>query len=366
MIEDLLHPISEEKPCGEYPYAAKTEAEMKFYIAFQSLETLLAGKLETDAKNRTEKFLEPKWEEVKDQGLAIFKRCKHLQVAVALTLAWLRLEGLPGFRDGLALLHGLLDRFWDSVHPLLDPEDNNDPTERVNLLAALCNKAGEIGDRMQFAVRLRQAPLCRVRGDAICALDLVTVEGGNPNVVAGSLSEAGSGQRLRTSSEIKALFAEAQPEEIGANHRAIEESLALVHALDAAFTRLVEPKYRRSWTDLIENLEDIKLRFSRFAPVSADAPSAQSASPVAGATAAAPVQAISGGVRSRADVRKVLEMACDYYKHSEPSSPIPLLLRRAIRLLDKDFLGLMQDLNPDALGPLQVIVGTPDNPAPGA
>ena len=51
-------------------------------------------------------------------------------------VALLKLRGLPGLRDGLAVLRGLIDQYWDQLYPRLDPDDNNDPLERMNILAA--------------------------------------------------------------------------------------------------------------------------------------------------------------------------------------------------------------------------------------
>jgi type VI secretion system protein ImpA len=41
--------------------------------------------------------------------------------------------------DSIVLIERLLDARWDSVHPLLDTEENNDPTERISSLANLCD-----------------------------------------------------------------------------------------------------------------------------------------------------------------------------------------------------------------------------------
>jgi len=54
---------------------------------------------------------------------ALATKSKDLQLAAWLTEASLRQEGLSGFRNGLGLLHGLLDRFWDQLHPALDDGD---------------------------------------------------------------------------------------------------------------------------------------------------------------------------------------------------------------------------------------------------
>src|SRR5690606_7222754 len=51
------------------------------------------------------------------------KRSKDLQVAAWLTEALVRREGFSGLRQGLELLHGLMEKFWDHVYPEIDDGD---------------------------------------------------------------------------------------------------------------------------------------------------------------------------------------------------------------------------------------------------
>jgi type VI secretion system protein ImpA len=68
-------------------------------------------------------------------------------------------------------------------------------------------------------------------------------------------------------------------------------------------------------------------------------------------------QAVSGTIQSREDVVKAMRLICDYYKDNEPSSPVPLILQRAERLVTMDFMAIMSDLTPDAISQLRVITG---------
>jgi len=51
------------------------------------------------------------------------KRSKDLQIAAWLTEALLHRDGCAGLHEGLTLLHGFVDRFWDHVHPELEDGD---------------------------------------------------------------------------------------------------------------------------------------------------------------------------------------------------------------------------------------------------
>jgi type VI secretion system protein ImpA len=55
-----------------------------------------------------------------------------------------------------------------------------------------------------------------------------------------------------------------------------------------------------------------------------------------------------------------LDEVCDYYARCEPSSPVPLLLRRAQRLVGKTFLDLLRDLAPGGVSEMEVISGVPE------
>ena len=60
---------------------------------------------------------------VKLAGEALAKKSKDLQIAAWLTEAQLCREGFGGLREGLDLLRGLLENFWDTLYPELEDGD---------------------------------------------------------------------------------------------------------------------------------------------------------------------------------------------------------------------------------------------------
>ena len=58
----------------------------------------------------------------------------------------------------------------------------------------------------------------------------------------------------------------------------------------------------------------------------------------------------------------MLDRICDYYSHHEPSSPVPLLLKRARRLATGSFVDILRDLAPDVLPQIERICGIEDKP----
>ena len=69
---------------------------------------------------------------------------------------------------------------------------------------------------------------------------------------------------------------------------------------------------------------------------------------------------LTGDISSRDDVVRILDKICEYFRRNEPSSPVPLLLQRAKRLVAKDFMDILKDLTPDAVAKMETIGGKQD------
>ncbi|MCY2964693.1 MAG: type VI secretion system protein TssA, partial [Planctomycetota bacterium] len=69
-------------------------------------------------------------------------------------------------------------------------------------------------------------------------------------------------------------------------------------------------------------------------------------------------QALTGEILTRDDVVKAIDKICEYYARHEPSSPLPLLLKRAKRLSTMSFMEILQDLVPDGVPQAQLFGGT--------
>ncbi len=75
-----------------------------------------------------------------------------------------------------------------------------------------------------------------------------------------------------------------------------------------------------------------------------------------GGSTAAPAS-VPGEIRSRDDAVRVLDRVSDYFRQHEPSSPVPLLLQRAKRLISKDFMEILRDLTPQGVSEAENIGG---------
>jgi type VI secretion system protein ImpA len=60
-------------------------------------------------------------------------------------------------------------------------------------------------------------------------------------------------------------------------------------------------------------------------------------------------------------VLRALDAIMGYYRAAEPSSPVPVLLQRARRLVGADFMAIMRDMAPNGLDNVRLIGGLGDD-----
>ena len=84
-----------------------------------------------------------------------------------------------------------------------------------------------------------------------------------------------------------------------------------------------------------------------------------------GGGASGPGITVTGSIRTRSDVVRVLENVCDYYRQCEPGSPVPLLLRRAQKIATMNFIEGVQELNLATVEQLRPSMGSAVDTPPG-
>ena len=60
---------------------------------------------------------------------------------------------------------------------------------------------------------------------------------------------------------------------------------------------------------------------------------------------------------TREDAIRMLDKVCDWIQRNEPGHPSPLLIRRAQRLMSKNFIEIIRDLAPDGIDQVERLAG---------
>ncbi|MET0068555.1 MAG: type VI secretion system protein TssA [Candidatus Thiodiazotropha sp.] len=322
-LEKLLTPVSDEAPAG---------TDLEYDPIFGDMERAAEGKEEQEFGDTVIPAEDPDWRELKKRALQVVEQSKDLRAAVHLTRALMHTDGFAGFADGLSLIKGYIENYWESLHPQLDPEDNNDPTLRINTLINLCDPIDTLG--------------------AVSKIPLVssTVMGKysyrDIQIALGNLQATDADNQEVALDQVDAAFRECPSEESQRTLSQIRAAIESVTGIESRLNELVGVDNAPNLQSLTEHLTLLEKEVATRTGV--DIP-AEGSSPD-GSGAAAQQQGSSPGViNSRDDVISALERINQYYRKHEPSSPIPLLLDRAKRLVKMDFYEIVQDLAPDGM-----------------
>lgn len=332
-VEALLAPIGDQPPSGP---------DLEYDPAWQELDRLSQGKPEQQFGDTVIPGEEPDWRDVAAKAEELLGRSKDVRSASLLARSQVRLFQFPGLLPGLQLIHQLLSRYWDSVHPQLDASDNNDPTMRINALTALADPQGLLRD-------VRAARLFRERAHGDLTVRMVEVALGK--------SPARTGETVPTQAEVESNVAAVlqQDPELGPLVQGTAaEAKALAKYLDDQVGSDRSPDLK----PLIGTLSAIEQMVSRLAAsMSPSGGGGDAGAGGGGGGGGGGGNAASGEVRSRQDAILLLDKISDFLARTEPTNPAPLLLQRAKKLMTMNFIELIKELAPDGLNHVRNVTG---------
>jgi type VI secretion system protein ImpA len=285
-------------------------------------------------------------------------------VAVMLCCGSLKTGGLPGFRDGLQLIRGLLEQYWPVLYPLLDATDNNDPTQRLNIVSAITTPRGPFAGWLSVVDHLYATPVCQPKGSPPIVFDqLISTR---PVSAPGAGAMATSPEAAKLAGAIRAAS-----QDVAVQCLALEQSIEEVRGMDRFLTSTLGAGNTISFDVLEKALQEL---LAAIKPFISGAEAGSTATTGDGldirSTAGASESTVRGPIRSRSDVIQVLNSICEYYEQIEPSSPVPFLLRRAQKLAAMDFVQAVQELNLATVDTLRPSMGSAVDkgppPAPAA
>jgi type VI secretion system protein ImpA len=321
----LLEAISAELPCGEDLEDTQLLASFDGYRLFGQTAPLSA---ETD------------WREIRDHSLEALHKSKDFRLLTHLASAAVRTDGFATLAQTLSVAARWLELWGEAVFPRVD----EDSILRRNALNGFA-------DRMAVVDGVRRAPI--LSHPQLGSVSIRDIE-----IAIGQLTPAEGEAAAMDQSQLNALLAATAATELQSLADQLNETLQSLKSIEEAmrsrggseaapdFESLSLP-LKRTWSLLNEQLA-----------ARAPTPSAVATSPGAESPTAAGV--VSGVIGNRQDATRALDAVAEFFRTHEPSSPIPLLLERAKRLVAKTFLEVLEELAPEALGSAKAASGVRD------
>ena len=255
-------------------------------------------------------------------------------------------EGLAGFAAGFNVLRETCARFWDELYPPIDDEAS-DPSEQMMVRVAAL---GELVSNQGLLRDLQAMPILEARGIGAFSLREINLARGKVTAVPGeSVPESGL---------IDAGLAQ---------DRNLSDTLAHIDSAKGELDQLISDLGERLGADrpdlsplkrVLVDMADALGGSRAGADKTEKASSSQLPSPSDSGGSALGGNGVGvGELRTREQVMAALDNILDYYDRHEPASPIPLLIKRAKRLVPLDFLALMEDLAPASVKQLKELGG---------
>ena len=346
-LRALLQPRESEPPSGD---------NLEYDPVFTEMELAAQPGEERQIGDEVTAATDPDYREVKRTALDVLERSHDLRAAIFLGDAALRLDGLAGFAQVTSYLRGCLEDYWDTCHPQLD-EDDGDPTMRINAMQGLCGQPGGLAGPSPLYTSLRRSALTDSRGFGRFSLrDIEIAEG----VVAPPQGM----DHLPDTATIGAAFKDTDADTLAEIMTAVTSARDDIKAIGGVFDDQT-PGDGPELDELIKLLGNMERRLKAYADVGQDTAEADDDELTpAGGDMPSPGPAIAsapGAINSPTDVSAALDRIIGYYHRNEPSSPIPLLLERAKRLVNADFLTIIKDMAPHGLDNVQTVGGLEDD-----
>lgn len=320
-IEKLLSPVSAERPAGE-PLRYEGTYDRIREARREDDPDLPQGHWKTELRKAQWKLVESICVE------ALETRSKDLQVAAWLTEAWLNVYGFAGAEKGLELMRGLCESFWDDLYP---PIENGDLEFRMAPLAWVNEKLSVSIKKLPITApdAPGEKPWSWADWEKASLRDQAAQRAGEPRPQPGAPSAMADFQRsalLTPSADLRATLQDVRA--------TIEAGARLESLVDAKAGKTAPGLLRltgaaETIAALIESL--LAHRADEMAPEDNNGGSHAASAGVFDEEVDEPARLpVPGRIRDRADAYYLLAEAADFLARTEPHSPTPYLIRRAI------------------------------------
>jgi type VI secretion system protein ImpA len=335
-VEELLAPVPGDDPVG--PDLAYDAERGTLEQAFDSSESI-------DTSGEADSAAQIDWQPIITMIEQQSTRTKDVWLAVYLCRAGAKSGRLALVETGALYLAGLLEQYWDKVHPQLEEygfQGRKGPCE-------------SLARRGAFLTPLDQTPLLQhPRLGRFSGADFERFRAG---------AEAADGYGL-----FRAALAETPEESLAEVVGRLDAIFAAIKRADAVLTAKADGDTGANFQATYDQITQIKKAVQSFmtAPAAEEAEVAEPAAAVGSDAAAGGGPRIAGRVESREDVVKAIDAIADYYRRREPTSPVPAALQRVREWVNLDFLALLEDIAPNSLDEAKRVLVTQRKPAEGS
>ena len=335
-VDTLLAPLEGELPAG-VNLRQSDSTPNPYYRLKDARSAARVAERAADAEAERGS-LAPEWRLIFEQAQSLLaEQSKDLEVACWLTEASIRLHGFAGLRDAMALLDGLVERFWTDLHSV----DDEDLGAKVAPVAGL-NGLGADGALIQ---PIRLAPITAPAGPGPAGLWHYMVLRRRGPASPEAVQLAGC-----VTATDRATFV--------AIHRDIAAALASFASLTAQLDALCGEETPPSSTirNTLQEAQDALREVSGLDAAALAAEPAAAATPDAAAPEAAAPDAQTASpaapsgpakLESREDALRELARIAAFFREHEPNSPTAYTLLTLIRRARLPLAELLAELIPD-------------------
>ncbi len=352
-LADMLAPLAGEAVVGA-DLRQDYSAASPYYRLRDARAEARAAERAADAGSADPGAPPPDWRNVRQLAVsALTGRTRDLEIAAWLTEALVRLEGVAGLTVGARLMEGLVRDFWAAgLYPVAD-EDGV-----ITRVAPVTGLNGEGGDGTLIQPLRKQVFFMRPDGTPMTFWEF------DASVALQGEADAKKRQARIAAGVVAFEAAENAARAAGAAHfaglrRGLQQAHAawgaMAAALDAAAGRDSPPTSR-----VRDQLAEMLAAAARFAPPeTAEAPEAAAAGPAdeAGEQAALPgAPRAAARTPTREDMLHELGRIADFFRRTEPHSPLAYTLDDAVRRGRMTWPELLAEIVPDASTRTQMLV----------
>nr|WP_306173565.1 type VI secretion system ImpA family N-terminal domain-containing protein [Limnobacter humi] len=288
-------------------------------------------------ESQFEPAVPPDWTVVERDSLRLLNESRDLRLVCLLLQSQLALHGLAHAVPVLVGWAELVRRCWPVLNP---PLDDGDPYPRLQVIESM-------GSGSPFFQTFRGARVYQH-----VALGDLRIRDFEPS--AGTVQASGSAFNR----DQLVQFLHDHPAVLAELLSTVQASRAALDDLSAAYAHWLPGEPLPALEALSKAIDHIAHVLPELPPV-VKTPNGLDVSAVpepTNATAAA-LHSLTMEVHNRAQALQAIDAVCRYLEQAEPTSPAQWLLKRARRLIDKNFLELVKDLAPDALSDVARIMG---------